>query len=57
MIPDNEPMFVIRGQDIIAREVVLFYAKTIRPHNPELADECEAWAEVMDQWHFKKVPD
>lgn len=52
-------MFVLRGQDMFAGDTVRHYADIVEASgfNNQHAIECRAWAEVMDVWHVKKVPD
>jgi hypothetical protein len=52
LIPDDEPVFLLRGQDPAAAEVVRFYAE----HAADLGADAdmiravEAWADRMDDY-------
>ena len=50
-------MFVIRGQDVVGADAVRAYADLVEELNPELAAEARDWANVMEAWPEKKVPD
>ena len=58
-IPPNEPVFLIRGQDIlsgpIVRDYAILYLATTndKPGFNRIIDV----ANQMDMWHFKKLPD
>lgn len=56
-IPDDEPVFLIRGQDKFAAEAVRGYARLVQNDNPEMAKVCRDWADKMDAWPKKKSPD
>jgi hypothetical protein len=55
----QEPVFVLRGQDALAPEVVLYWvALAIRHGVPdEKVQEARRWAEEMREWQPRKVPD
>jgi hypothetical protein len=59
-IPEDEPVFLLRGQDQLAHSAVLYYARILR-HNDrdEMADEVERFAAKM--FHYGqdhgKMPD
>jgi hypothetical protein len=59
LIPDEEPVFLIRGQDEIAADVILDYAARARasgyPQNVVDAAVRQSWA--MRQWPVKKKAD
>jgi len=58
-IPKNEPVFVLRGQDLAAADTVRFYAQ----RNAELNGNAEVTktsiqhAAKMDRWPKKKLAD
>ncbi|KKN45760.1 hypothetical protein LCGC14_0679830 [marine sediment metagenome] len=58
-IPPNEPVFLIRGQDILSGPIVRDYAilylavTNDKPGFNRIIDV----ANQMDMWHFKKIPD
>jgi hypothetical protein len=62
LIPEDEPVFLIRGQDVVAPEVLRFYALRadgIGAHS-DLVEAVEEHAERMREWQKKKkvkVPD
>lgn len=55
LIPENEPVFLLRAQDVTAAAVVKFWAN-LQPSGPikELALE---HAERMEKWGTKKLAD
>ncbi len=58
-IPDDEPVFVLRAQDILAPIAVhhyarLFYGATGDYHH---SSEIHAFAQVMTTWEPRKLPD
>ena len=57
-IPDDEPVFLLRGQDRLAVFAIRYYAEMCK-HNgaPEIAAKALAHAELMDAWPTKKTPD
>lgn len=64
LIPDDEPVFVLRAKDGSAPEVVEFWASLNREHgaDPELCDRAAEWAGEMAQYasiHYNggKIPD
>lgn len=62
LIPDDEPVFLIRGQDICAPDVLRFYAETAKANgaSDELVQATLRQADLMDDWHVDqcyKVPD
>lgn len=56
-IPADEPVFVLRAQDIHAAETVRFWADKVRASNPELAEKVFQHSLEMDRWPIKKEPD
>lgn len=62
LIPDDEPVFLLRAQDASAPEVLRFWAdEHIRNGgDPALASIAESHADAMEQWqrlHGKKPAD
>jgi hypothetical protein len=57
-IPDDEPMFLLRGQDECAAEAVHYYAWLCRQKGAfEVAAAADDHARAMQEWPTKKVPD
>jgi hypothetical protein len=58
-IPTEEPVFLMRGQDAIAAQVVRYYADLAATVgcDPELVKGTRAHADLMEQWQPKKLPD
>lgn len=51
--PDDEPTFVLRGQDVLALPVVRFYARECEEHG--LADQAtQAWLAHDDMLDFQR---
>lgn len=62
LIPDDEPVFLIRGKDIVGPEAVAYYAGLAEKAgaDPELVGAVLAHAGRMKEWQAKngaKVPD
>lgn len=59
LIPDDEPVFLLRGQDIHAAEIVRAYANSVEAckGDPEIVRLAREHADVMDAWKNKKSPD
>jgi hypothetical protein len=58
LIPDDEPVFLLRGQDALACKTVMFYASLCQSHQaPEIAAKALAHAERMAAWPTQKLPD
>lgn len=62
LIPEKEPVFLLRGQDLCAPATLAFYATEVRrlEGNEEIADMVEGWAIEMLHWQDKvkcKMPD
>lgn len=57
-IPEDEPVFILRAQDVFSPTVVRFYA-TLRASIEDFdgAKECHDFAEVMEAWPKRKIPD
>ncbi|MCK9435723.1 MAG: hypothetical protein M0Q12_00780 [Synergistaceae bacterium] len=61
-IPDDEPVFLIRGQDIVAPEVVRQWAFRARKAGAKelIVEAALQQAEAMERWqrtHLRKIPD
>ena len=58
-IPDDEPVFLLRGQDKLAWHVVKIYAycAELAGCSSELVQRCREHSERMKQWPKKKTPD
>lgn len=58
-VGDDEPIFVLRAQDELAAQVVMFWAALARNRlvNHEKVLEAELCANKMREWKNKKVPD
>lgn len=60
LIPDEEPVFLLRGQDKFAPFVLFYYAALVSESNPEMSKLCYMQAANMISWQYKngnKVPD
>jgi hypothetical protein len=59
LIPDDEPVFLIRGQDQIGATVVQVYAlfAELAGADPDLVQRCRDQADRMANWPKHKVPD
>ena len=60
--PSDEPLFLLRGQDVLAGEMVHTYAQIVRDHpQPSVraldADRIDEHADRMDNWMPRKYPD
>lgn len=59
-IPEDEPVFLLRGQDRHAPLAVRYYYELLRDDkevDPEMVEIVKNWAAVMQSWPKKKVPD
>lgn len=61
-IPENEPVFLLRGQDKFAPALLLRWASELRLSggNPEMARMVEEHAQLMIEWQknvLVKIPD
>ena len=62
LIPADEPVFLLRAQDITAHHAVRSYARTLATHggDPIMVSMSLAWADRMKRWaeeHDCKMPD
>jgi len=57
-VPDNEPIFILRGQDIFAIHLLKFY-RSLRESSGDVAGERSVGftIDAFKSWMFKKVPD
>lgn len=58
-VPSDEPLFLVRGQDFLADETVLYWAKqadSLRV-NDEKVDDAHLLARQMRNYRPKKYPD
>lgn len=58
-IPDDEPVFILRAQDILAPIAVAYYADLYEAATGDFhhASEIRAFAQVMTTWSPRKLPD
>jgi hypothetical protein len=58
-IPADEPVFVLRGQDVLAATTVEFWAHGAANLDvkPEKIDGARACAQQMADWPTRKLPD
>lgn len=54
IIPVDEPVFLLRGQDMHAAATLRLYARFVTGHMREVV---LAHAKLMDAWQKKKEPD
>jgi hypothetical protein len=54
-IPEDEPVFLIRGHDRIGPSVLRFYATMNKAEGgkPEISEMVEKWADEMVAWQLK----
>jgi hypothetical protein len=59
LIPDDEPVFLLRGQDELAAQHVRDWAEhaELRGCSPEVVAAARAHADKMDAWPKKKLAD
>ncbi len=57
--PADEPLFLLRGQDVLAADAVRFYAELVMETGNEAldADALIAFADRMRRWTPRKLPD
>ncbi len=60
-IPKNEPVFILRGQDMFASDLLRVYALMLEEseqgYTKEEINLIKDWAKEMDSWKTKKYPD
>lgn len=69
LIPEDEPVFLLRGQDVFAPQALRAYANYIEGYAPDdhtmrdkkaIVDLTRHWAEQMEAWQaerHRKLPD
>jgi hypothetical protein len=59
LIPDNEPVFLLRGQDKHAAKLLRWYAAAVENDNgdPAIVEATRQQADAMDAWPKHKAPD
>ena len=58
-LPEEEPVFLFRGQDRLAPQVVRYYADLVEQEtgNHAFAEAVRAEAQRLEAWPVKKLPD
>ena len=58
-IPKDEPVFLLRAQDMFAADTVRFWALQVsaRGGDPAIVNMAHAHANEMERWPVKKMPD
>lgn len=58
-IPDDEPVFILRGQDLLAASTIRYWCKLHELHDgaPEKREQAYDVAAEMMNWGRKKLPD
>lgn len=57
---DNEPIFVLRAQDMLAPEIIRYWAGRVQAGGMLCSDkykEAMAIAKAMEEWSERKMPD
>lgn len=59
LIPEDEPVFLLRGQDRFAAEVIRHYAWMVENNGGDkrIVDATRKQADAMDAWIKHKSPD
>lgn len=59
LIPEDEPVFLFRGQDKYASAILRFYASLVAADKPAspIVKATLRQADAMDAWGTKKAPD
>lgn len=62
LIPENEPVFLLRGRDVCAPAALEAWSKEAAKYgvDQEMIDKVDIWAQYMRKWqaeHESKVPD
>lgn len=59
LIPDDEPVFLLRAQDATAADTVRYWANQAEAAGaaPAILQAARSHADLMDAWPKKKVPD
>jgi hypothetical protein len=59
-IPEEEPLFLMRGQDVLAPIAIRFYADLVEavcPDGEAVAEGIRNQADRMAGWGYRKLPD
>ncbi len=57
-VGDEEPVFILRAQDKLARPAIEMYRALVASHGSPLADELQKEIDRFDEWTgTKKIPD
>lgn len=57
-VGDEEPVFILRAQDKLARPAIEMYRALVASHGSPLADGLQKEIDRFDQWTgTKKIPD
>ena len=56
IIPENEPVFLIRGQDVVSGDAVRAWANLAESNgaDPVIVESARNHAELMDKWPKRK---
>lgn len=59
LIPSDEPVFLLRAQDMLAADAVDFWADALESNDgdPDTVEAVRDWAQRMRAWNPKKMPD
>lgn len=59
IIPEDEPVFLLRGTDPIAARTIRFWAEQAEEAgvNPDIIARARQQADKIDNWPAKKLPD
>lgn len=58
LIPEDEPVVLLRGQDKLAVEAIRYYVELCTLHQaPEVAKKMRDHLALMEAWPKKKIPD
>lgn len=58
LIPKDEPVVLLRGQDQLAIEALEYYVKLCQRHQaPDVAKRIDDHVKKMKAWPKKKIPD
>ena len=57
LIPEDEPVFLLRGQDALAIGAMKAYLKACQDHGTDNAKATEEHLQKMMDWKVKKMPD
>ena len=58
LIPDDEPVVLLRGQDQLAVQALEYYVRLCEQNQaPKVAKKIRGHVELMKMWPKKKIPD